>query len=326
LVILHRLRDWPTLLREYQSLQPSLQRDPDLMAFAARALEDSGQPWMAKDLRADSGVTDTPLSGPRQIDRLNNRVEAARQAISFIPDFEMSDQAFAWWGDQLADAVTSVVVDACMPLVELTPGLARRRKHPHEDAVTDLLVELLRQRLSALRWHVLSQGRLGPTDKDPAAGSGGRGKCDLEIKAKSAHVAVGEAIRLCGFEAKKLEEHYQRLFGYSSAGVPIIFHLMWSFAPNPAKLWKRYRSEIAENKTPAGYEFEDWHQLGKGPESSVWHDISKHRHPKASHCLVAHVLVDLGRSTRQHDRVDSRQGKIAELGRQENSLPGGHRK
>jgi len=166
--------------------------------------------------------------------------------------------------------------------------------------VTDLLAALLRQRVLKLGWQVNLREPGGFTAKDPALGRGGRGEVDLAIRSRSAHVAVGEAILVrSGFDCSKLKEHFQRLFGYAPAGVPIMLFLIWSYGSDPASVWKRYCKEVAETEAPVAHEFRKWILPSTGPNSDVWYAMSEHAHPNSVSCRIAHVLVDLRQESRR---------------------------
>jgi len=300
LYIFHRLRDWSSLFTAYQALPTPLKKDPTLASYAARALESSGQKSLAAALRADLGATQESPTVPQGTDR-SNPVEAVRQAILRVPEFPMQDQGQAWWGKDIRDAVTAAAVDTCRALADIAPALAQPKNgDPHEeDRVTKLLAELLRQRVLKLRWQVSSQEHGGYTARDPSTGRGGIGEIDLEIRAGAAHVAVGEAYLALCFDSTKLKEHFWRLFKYAPAGVPIMLFLIWSYGPDPEKIWKRYCGEIAETGAPAEHEFRRWISPSAGPISDVWHAVSEYAHPGSVICRIAHVLVDLRHETRR---------------------------
>jgi hypothetical protein len=112
-------------------------------------------------------------------------------------------------------------------------------------------------------------------------------------------VAVGEAYLVLCFDSTKLKEHFWRLFKYAPAGVPIMLFLIWSYGPDPEKIWKRYCGEIAETGAPAEHEFRRWISPSAGPISDVWHAVSEYAHPGSVICRIAHVLVDLRHETRR---------------------------
>lgn len=234
-----------------------------------------------------------------------NPVEAAREAILRVPEFGIPDQGQAWWGKDVREAVTDAAVDTCQALADTAPALAQPKDGvPHEeDRITKLLAELLRQRVLKLRWHVSSQEHGGYTDKDSSTGRGGIGELDLEIRAGSAHVAVGEAVLVSNFDATKLKEHFRKIFSYAPPGVPIMLFLIWSYGPNPAHIWKKFCTEIAEPQAPDGFKFLQWISPDRGPESGVWHRVSEHSHPDSGTCRIAHVLVDLRQASRRAVRT-----------------------
>jgi len=299
-----RLRDWKSLLGAYQALSSGLQRDPILASFVAEALEASGQKALAAGLRTDVGAQDKPSTRTQGIDYANP-VEAAREAILRVPEFGIPDQGQAWWGKDVREAVTDAAVDTCQALADTAPALAQPKDGvPHEeDRITKLLAELLRQRVLKLRWHVSSQEHGGYTDKDSSTGRGGIGELDLEIRAGSAHVAVGEAVLVSNFDATKLKEHFRKIFSYAPPGVPIMLFLIWSYGPNPAHIWKKFCTEIAEPQAPDGFKFLQWISPDRGPESGVWHRVSEHSHPDSGTCRIAHVLVDLRQASRRAVRT-----------------------
>jgi hypothetical protein len=308
LYIFHRLRDWSSLFTAYQALPTPLKKDPTLASYAARALESSGQKSLAAALRADLGAFHELPTGPQGTDRLNP-VEAARNAILGVPELPMQDQGQAWWGMEIGEAVTITVVDTCTALAGIAPALAQPSNGapPEEDRVTDLLAALLRQRVLKLGWQVNLREPGGFTAKDPALGRGGRGEVDLAIRSRSAYVAVGEAILVrSGFDCSKLKEHFQRLFGYAPAGVPIMLFLIWSYGSDPASVWKRYCKEVAETEAPVAHEFRKWILPSTGPNSDVWYAMSEHAHPNSVSCRIAHVLVDLRQESRRCIGASSR--------------------
>jgi tetratricopeptide (TPR) repeat protein len=271
-----RLRDWKSLLGAYQALSSGLQRDPTLVSFVAEALEVSGQKALAASLRAEVGSPDETPARTQRIE-YSNPVEAAREAIRRVPEFGIPDQGQAWWGKDVREAVTDAAVATCQALADIAPALAQppNGAPPEEDRVTKLLAELLRQRFLKLCWNVASQQHGGYTEKDPAKGRGGIGERDLEILAGSAHVAVGEAVLVLNFDTAKLAEHFRRLFKYAPAGVPIMLFLIWSYAPDPAKIWGKFCTQIAETQAPDKFKFLQWMSPDRGPESGVWHRVSE---------------------------------------------------
>jgi hypothetical protein len=308
LYLFHRLRDWPAMLSAYQTLPSALQKSPDLASYAASALESSGQPFLAAALRVDTGAEGGEMAVPHGTGQ-PDRVEAARLAILRIPEFAMHEQALAWWDKELADAVVDAVLDACRALTDIAPALAvpKESEAHEEDRVTKLLAELLRQRLLKLHWQVSSQEHGGYTDKDPSSGRGGIGELDLEIRAGSAHVAVGEAVIARQFERGDLTRHVRKLFGYAPSGTPVVFLLIWSYATDPGSVWKRYHEDVAAKEAPAGREFRSWVAPPEGPTSHVWHAVSEHAHPDSGTCRVGHMLVDLQQTARKSAAVAARQ-------------------
>lgn len=300
LYLLHRLRDWPALLSAYQSLPRALQKHPELAAYAARALESSGQSSLAAGLRADTGAASGTEPEPRGT-ALVDDVEAARMAILRVPEFGMHDQAKAWWGSEVGSSVTRAVLEGCRALSDIAPALAAPEDAVahEEDRITKLLAELLRQRLLKLCWQVSSQEHGGYTAKDPSGGRGGIGEIDLEVRAGTAHVAVGEAVIANGFDHGDLTKHFRKLFGYTPDGTPMAFLLIWSYGPDPRSVWDRYLREVATRDAPVGHEFQSWSVPAEGPTSHVWHAVSEHAHPVSGASRIAHVLVDLQHTVRR---------------------------
>jgi hypothetical protein len=305
LSVLHRLGDWPSLLATYQMLSPAVQKDGALASYAARALESSGQPSLAAALRADLGAAPrvTPI-GVTAVDA----AAAARAVIQQMPALAPSEQARAWWGLELPDAVVGGVVAVCKSLGALAPALAQPTNGaPHEeDRITWLFAELLRQRFLKLEWHVTTQDPGGYTDKDPASGRGGIGKVDLRICRSETVIGVAEAVLLRSFDRAALEEHYQRLFGYAAAGVPAMVVLIWCYAREPGPIWKQYMEEVVPGAAPAAHRLLPGRMSPVGPDSGVWWTATEHEHPDTGRCRVCHVLVDLSNAAMRVAARDAR--------------------
>ncbi len=304
LYIFHALQDWPALLAAYQSLPESTRRDRTLASFAAVALESSGQPTLAEALRTELNAPTVPEYLPEGV-RSFDHVAAMKQALSDLSRLTMHDQARAWWGTELCEGLVMTLVNACGALVHVAPALAQPISGaPHEeDRVTALLAALLQQHVEKLGWHVHSQRHAGYTGKPPETGRGGIGEVDLEILAGSHHVAVGEAVTVKSFDGSVLREHFSRMFGYSSAGTPMMFFLIWSYTPSPLELWKRYLGHVPQAGSPPANSFQRWITESKGPTSDVWWATSEHAHPASSTCRVTHVLVDLHHHARRAIRM-----------------------
>jgi hypothetical protein len=272
-------------------------------------MESSGQAPLAAAMRADVGAFDGNVSEPRGTLRVDP-VQAARVAILGVPDFAIHDQARAWWGAEIGEAVTNAVLEGCRALGDIAPALAlpQEGKAHEEDRVTMLLAELLRQRVLKLRWKVSSQEPGGYTEKDPSTGRGGIGEVDLKIQTGSTHVAVGEAVISHGFDAADLRRHFKKLFGYTAAGTPVMFLLIWNYGPAPASVWARYLQDIASKESPCDHELRSWVVPGVGPSSHVWHAVSEHAHPDSGTCRVAHILVDLHQVARRQAAATARAG------------------
>jgi hypothetical protein len=314
LYLFHRLGDWSSLLSAFQSLPKTLQGDATLASYAARAFESTGQAALGAALLGSLGlVSKEPVQQPLGMS-LPNSAHAARQTILELASLSVADQALAWWGKDVGEGLTQAVVEVCMALAGIAPALALPTTGPgkdgthEEDRVTKLVAELLRQQLAKLGWHVSSQEHGSYTDKDPSTGRGGIAKRDLEVKAGSRHVVVGEAVLTQTFQFGYIKKHYQELFGYGPAGTQALIHMIWSYSEDPRDLWKRYLEEIVVKHAPMRFGFSRWLAPPAGPTSQVWHAVSEHAHPDAGKCRVVHVLVDLKQQSARVVSAAARRG------------------
>ena len=180
--------------------------------------------------------------------------------------------------------VTDQVRSAAASVTSLVPMMSNMVIDKTEDDVSALIRELLTHSMQFLSWTVSDQSKGGHTAK------GNPGERDLILKKDSTTLAVIEAI-VCkqNVPAKKLRQHFQKLFAYSECC--LFFYLVYAYTEKPDEIEKCLQ-EIAKTDSPVGFEHTRIDNIARTDSKPI--GFTAHYNSGFGDVRVVFLILDMG--------------------------------